>query len=216
VDSSNMRLTVIHGPNQGSEYILQDQETTIGRSANNNIVLPSPEISRRHAHLWQDGDSILLEDLGSTNGTFVNNARLYKQVTLHDGDEIQFGDTFRLLYTSIDGLTRSVTNLSVEENVESSTEGPDNESHLSTATSADQLSVVPDEQGIEANAPLISYQQRATILRLAVAVALLIVIYLFTFLFLDSYDKGKLIYCGNLKPFFSLLLGPFGFNPICP
>jgi pSer/pThr/pTyr-binding forkhead associated (FHA) protein len=215
VDSTDMRLTVIHGPNQGSEYILQDQETTIGRSANNSIVLPSPEISRRHAHLWQDGDSILLEDLGSTNGTFVNKARLYKQVALHDGDEIQFGDTFRLLYTSIDGLKRPTTDLSGDEKVESSNDGTGSESHPCTAASAVQPPADSDEQEIEGAAPLISYQQRTTILRLAVVISLLIVIYLLTFLFLDSYDQGKLIYCGNLKPFFSFLLGPFGFNPIC-
>ena len=43
-----VRLVVIRGPNQGHEYILTDEET-FGRSANNSIVLPLPEISRRHA-----------------------------------------------------------------------------------------------------------------------------------------------------------------------
>jgi predicted component of type VI protein secretion system len=215
-----MRLIVTQGPNPGYEYILQEEETTIGRSANNSIVLPSPEISRRHAHLWHEGDSILLEDLGSTNGTFVNNARLYKQVALYDGDEIQFGDSFRLLFTGPDGLTRPITHSPGEAFVESSPDVANNVSqtpHFSpdTPEAGKLLATASDEDEIAPEPPLISTLQRDTILKLAVVIALLIVLWLLTFLFLDSYDQGRLIYCGNLNPFFNFLLGPFGFNPIC-
>ncbi|MFL7837602.1 MAG: FHA domain-containing protein [Candidatus Promineifilaceae bacterium] len=221
MEHAGLRLIVIHGPNLGSEYILQEDETTIGRSANNSIVLPSPEISRRHAHLWLDGDSILLEDLGSTNGTFVNNARLYNQVLLYDGDEVQFGDTYRLLFTSPNKETNPETPPPGDEGVETALE--------ETGVDAQELSPAPnpltpdlpihlfaDAQEIAPDSSLPDHRQSNNLLKIAVVLALLVVLCLLTFVFLDSYNQGRLLYCGNLKPFFNFLLGPFGFNPICP
>ena len=64
---------------------------TIGRFAVNHIVIDHPTISRHHARLtWQEG-SYLLEDLGSSNGTWVNNVRITKPVVLHPGDIIGLG-----------------------------------------------------------------------------------------------------------------------------
>ena len=68
----------------------------IGRLQNCDIVLDSPEVSRRHATIKQMGESYTLEDLDSSNGTYVNNERI-KQVELHEGDLIQIS-TFRLLF----------------------------------------------------------------------------------------------------------------------
>jgi pSer/pThr/pTyr-binding forkhead associated (FHA) protein len=219
--SAELRLIVTQGPNSGSEYVLEDDETTIGRSANNSIVLPSPEISRRHAHLWLDGDAILLEDLGSTNGTFVNNARLYKQVPLFDGDEIQLGDSYRLVFSSPDGAERPFTTTPNVESSESMPAGSPVESDDSSPSSESPLpetspETTGDEKGFSLIMPEISSRQQSTILQLAVVVALLLVLWLLTFLFLDSFDQGRLLYCGNLQPFFRLFLGPFGFNPVCP
>lgn len=68
----------------------------IGRLDNCDIVLDSPEVSRRHAMIKQIGEAYTLEDLDSSNGTYVNNERI-KQVELHEGDLIQIS-TFRLLF----------------------------------------------------------------------------------------------------------------------
>ena len=68
----------------------------IGRLENCDIVLDSPEVSRRHAMIKQIGEAYTLEDLDSSNGTYVNNERI-KQVELHEGDLIQIS-TFRLLF----------------------------------------------------------------------------------------------------------------------
>ena len=89
------RLLIQQGPNQGSEYELTDLQMTIGRSSVNEIVLNDPEISRRHAQLSRQGNVYTIQDLGSTNGTFVNGQRCTGTVSLKDGDLIEFGDTIR-------------------------------------------------------------------------------------------------------------------------
>jgi pSer/pThr/pTyr-binding forkhead associated (FHA) protein len=57
------------------------------------IVLPDPEVSRRHAALKAMGDGIGIEDLGSLNGTFVNGERISEPVALKAGDTVQLGNT---------------------------------------------------------------------------------------------------------------------------
>jgi pSer/pThr/pTyr-binding forkhead associated (FHA) protein len=66
--------------------------TTIGREGT-DVVLPDPEVSRRHAHVCLDGDALAIEDLGSTNGTWVNDRRADDRIQLHAGDVIRFGHT---------------------------------------------------------------------------------------------------------------------------
>ncbi len=68
----------------------------IGRLENCDIVLDSPEVSRRHAMIRQIGDAYSIEDLDSSNGTFVNDVPV-KHAELHDGDLIQISN-FRLLF----------------------------------------------------------------------------------------------------------------------
>jgi hypothetical protein len=62
--------------------------TTIGREGDCDICLDRPTVSRRHAQVVEEGDGFALEDLGSTNGTFVNGERVQKAVLRH-GDRIR-------------------------------------------------------------------------------------------------------------------------------
>lgn len=79
---------------EGDIFHLVDGENRVGRSANNEIHIPAEKISRHHARLLVTGDNLELIDLGSTNGTFVNDDRLEKNtpVSLKAGDEVRFGD----------------------------------------------------------------------------------------------------------------------------
>jgi pSer/pThr/pTyr-binding forkhead associated (FHA) protein len=68
---------------------------TLGRTMENDIILPDQYISRRHAQISYEGGTYFLEDLGSTNGTLLNNNDIKgtgKQA-LKDGDNIQLGTT---------------------------------------------------------------------------------------------------------------------------
>jgi predicted component of type VI protein secretion system len=66
-------------------------DVTIGRSTDCHWVISSGAVSRRHARIKRRGGVITVEDLGSSNGTFVNGERLSGPKTLHDQDAIKFG-----------------------------------------------------------------------------------------------------------------------------
>ena len=65
----------------------------IGRSPSSDIVIDEPYVSSTHARLTIQGPALVLEDLGSTNGTLVNGHLIEQPVTLREADEVQIGDT---------------------------------------------------------------------------------------------------------------------------
>jgi len=73
-----------------SEYDLDQEETTIGRKPENDIHVDNLAVSGRHARVLMIGNKAILEDIGSTNGTFVNNKRITKHVLQH-GDNVLIG-----------------------------------------------------------------------------------------------------------------------------
>lgn len=84
-------LRFISGKYQGNEYPLPaNKEVIIGRGSELDIVLVEDMISRRHAKVVTGEDYVILQDLGSTNGSFVNGERVRKQ-RLHEGDRILLG-----------------------------------------------------------------------------------------------------------------------------
>jgi hypothetical protein len=78
-------------PMDGREHTL-DADVVIGREGC-DVVLADPEVSRRHAALRMTGEGPAVEDLGSSNGTFVNGERIAGVVVLSDGDVVAFGST---------------------------------------------------------------------------------------------------------------------------
>src|SRR4051812_49736224 len=78
-------------PMEGREQSL-DPGATIGREGC-DVNLMDPEVSRRHAAIRDQGGSLGIEDLGSTNGTFVNGTRITAVTVLNDGDEVRLGNT---------------------------------------------------------------------------------------------------------------------------
>lgn len=83
-----------HEPTGGDDIVSLGHEMTIGRAAGCGIVLDHDTfISQIHARVFQEGSDTYLEDLGSTNGTFLNGERLDAPVRLRKGDRVQFGST---------------------------------------------------------------------------------------------------------------------------
>lgn len=66
-------------------------ELTIGRRNDNQLVISDKYISSHHATIYLNENEIVLEDLGSTNGTFVNDYRCSGKVRLKDGDVVKIG-----------------------------------------------------------------------------------------------------------------------------
>jgi two-component system cell cycle response regulator len=121
-------LVVIHTAVRtelGRRYVLNESPMTIGRGSNNHVVVSSDAVSRQHAQLERRGTDIILSDLNSTNGTFINNERKRpNNARLNRGDQIRVGDTvFKFLsgsdieaqYHAVIGymaVTDGLTNLS--------------------------------------------------------------------------------------------------------
>ncbi|MBN1658268.1 MAG: FHA domain-containing protein, partial [Anaerolineae bacterium] len=82
------RLTVQQGPNRGQSYSLQGGTVTIGRQGDNQVVVDDSKVSRHHARLVWQGDSYVVHDLGSANGTWVNHQRIQGPTRLNPGDTL--------------------------------------------------------------------------------------------------------------------------------
>jgi signal transduction histidine kinase len=95
------RLLVIKGADEGKQFELAEAVVTVGRDGTNRIRLHDTEVSRRHAEFRQDADGFLLSDIGSANGTFVNNQQI-TSVRLQTGDHISFGQTLLVYRTGGD------------------------------------------------------------------------------------------------------------------
>jgi hypothetical protein len=90
------RLVVVAGPTfqDGEVFTLDSHPLTIGRAVNNDISMPDDEYaSGRHARFEPRRDGIWIEDIGSTNGTFVNGIRLTRERKLTPGDVVRVGET---------------------------------------------------------------------------------------------------------------------------
>jgi hypothetical protein len=88
-DRTTWYLIIRKGPKVGSAYPLPTGgSVSVGRQADNQILIDDPMVSRHHARLVWRGNTIVLEDLGSANGTWVNNVRITSPVALRAGDLI--------------------------------------------------------------------------------------------------------------------------------
>ncbi|MCA9668178.1 MAG: diguanylate cyclase [Myxococcales bacterium] len=114
-------MVVIYGDELGKKYNLEAPSIIVGRSSKTEIQIDQESVSRNHCKLINTGKSIILRDLGSTNGTYVND-ELVDEHVLRDGDLIKIGRTiFKFLtggnienayheeiyrLTTVDGLTQ--------------------------------------------------------------------------------------------------------------
>jgi predicted component of type VI protein secretion system len=91
-------MIVRTGPNPGTTYDLTKEVTLMGRDVSNEIILGDAEISRQHSRLTRTPGGYVLEDLGSTNGTFVNGERLMAPRVLNPGDLVALGENVSLTF----------------------------------------------------------------------------------------------------------------------
>jgi signal transduction histidine kinase len=101
-------LFVLKGADEGKRFELSEAAVTIGRDANNSCRLHDTEASRRHAEVRPLPEGgFQLVDLGSSNGTFLNQQPVKEPVTLQPGDQVQIGQT-QLVYLAVqEGPSRS-------------------------------------------------------------------------------------------------------------
>ena len=86
------KAAVIEGPARGKSFDLGD-ELIIGRADKCHLVLDDTYVSQIHARIFAKGDAFVLEDLGSTNGTYLNRRRITSPTELQRGDRVKIGKT---------------------------------------------------------------------------------------------------------------------------
>lgn len=96
--ATNFSLVIQAGPNPGQRTGLAKDSFIIGRDPGSDLHIQDIEVSRRHARLIAQSSGFVLEDLGSTNGTFVNGERVRTVTVLRPGDEIRLGEIITLRY----------------------------------------------------------------------------------------------------------------------
>lgn len=94
-------LKMRSGPNPGMTFPLEQEEILLGRDLANDITIGDPEVSRRHARFFMRDDNIFVEDLGSTNGTFLNGERISSPKQLRVGDVITLGENVVLVFEKL-------------------------------------------------------------------------------------------------------------------
>jgi len=95
---AQFRFVMRSGPTVGKVYPLEAAEISIGRDSSNMVAINDAEVSRRHARMELRGSAYMIQDLGSTNGTFVNGTRITGMQVLNPGDTVAFGEGIVLLF----------------------------------------------------------------------------------------------------------------------
>ena len=85
-------LVMFRADGERKSFSIVRDQTTIGRREDCDFRIPLGDISRKHCRLMRDDNGLKVEDLGSSNGTYVNGKRVI-ETSLEDGDELRIGAT---------------------------------------------------------------------------------------------------------------------------
>jgi hypothetical protein len=96
------------GPQAGTEFPLPPAGVTIGREAGNTLVLEDQQVSRHHAQVTLHGDTVLITDLGASNGTLINGQRIVGTAPIRLGDTLQIGATILRLLPNTTGTAHNI------------------------------------------------------------------------------------------------------------
>jgi len=88
-----MQLVVQSGSEPGRIYEVAGRKVVVGRQSGNDVVVPDEQVSRKHAEIEERSGVLVVTDLNSSNGTFVNGTRISSPQTLRAGDTVQVGTT---------------------------------------------------------------------------------------------------------------------------
>jgi hypothetical protein len=98
--AAQFQFVMRSGPTIDKVFPLEGQEVSIGRESVNTVAINDVEVSRRHARMELRGNAYVIQDLGSTNGTFVNGQRVVGTQVLNPGDTVSLGEGIVLTFES--------------------------------------------------------------------------------------------------------------------
>jgi len=122
-------LIEMSGASAGRVHVLDGTEFTIGRGTHCSLVFPDATLSRTHAVIVRDGNDFFLEDLKSTNGTFLNHRRVHRSRLRH-GDAIRLGSGVRIQFQRVTREEEQVLVRLYESSVRDGLTGVFNRRHL--------------------------------------------------------------------------------------
>jgi pSer/pThr/pTyr-binding forkhead associated (FHA) protein len=204
------RLIVRQGPLPGQIFELNKDEVNIGRDISNDFVINDAEVSRKHARLTMEGDQYKIEDLNSTNGTYIDGQRLIGPHMMAIGEVIMFGDNVGVIY---DGETYTRCNhRSVPGNTPVAAIPVPAESYKPPEV---MVYPIPQEtlEELEQEPPAESGKKPINTWLLAGCGCLVVILLIFIalILFIDQpWNPGGGLYC---KPPFDILFGTLGYCP---
>jgi pSer/pThr/pTyr-binding forkhead associated (FHA) protein len=145
------RLIMLRGPSPGTIYELNGDIVTIGRGSKNNVIIRDDEVSREHCRLIRVMADYELQDLSSSNGTFVDGQRLRGNRLLHSGNIIELGDSITMEYEQTASASDTLARKTQEfvpavqaENAPASTGKP----HLILVSNFEPTQVFPLEERV--------------------------------------------------------------------
>lgn len=141
----NVCLVIFKDDGTRKEFPVQSQKTIIGRKEDCDLRIPLSEVSRQHAVLMVDDDTLTLRDLGSSNGTYVNNQRITEQ-ELDPGDHIVIGPV--VFTVQIDGIPKDVRPVQTRLESRAGQTGP-SLSHTGTKVDQDPADFLLDDDNEE-------------------------------------------------------------------
>lgn len=104
-------LVIVEGEQAGQRWTIDSEVYSIGRGGDCNLVLPERQVSREHVRIYDDGEQYYLEDLGSKNGTWVNDVQIQSEtVPLQDGDEISIAMAVRMTFVGSEATAPMILN----------------------------------------------------------------------------------------------------------
>jgi pSer/pThr/pTyr-binding forkhead associated (FHA) protein len=110
--AAQYQLVMHSGPTPGKIFPMEGDLITIGREAGNGIIINDAEVSRKHTQFIFQGGKVIVTDLGSTNGTFVDGQRLTGQHILQSGQIISLGEQISLLFEAVIQVDPNATMMS--------------------------------------------------------------------------------------------------------
>lgn len=106
-NSNQTKLVFVGKPFEGRVCVLELETTTVGRSSQNHLSIQDPSVSAKHCEILAHDPEIIVRDLKSSNGTFVNGVRIDGQSQLKDGQIVRFGNVSARLELAPPDDTRS-------------------------------------------------------------------------------------------------------------
>ena len=129
-------LVRVRGAELGRVTLLSPERVRVGRSQDSELWLSDDGVSRRHATLYREGNSYVVADEGSANGTFVAGVKIDRH-ELKDGDVMQFGPTAVFRYTLSDESQEALLRQLYDASVTDALTGAHNREHFDTQLHAE-------------------------------------------------------------------------------